>query len=309
MKILVVGSTGVLGRNVIPRLIERGHAVRAIVRRAEQARFLEQMGVETCIGDIFDRTSLEDAARGMELALHLATAIPKSGSQDWSLNDRVRREGTRNLLAAAAKSGVKRFILQSITLLYGEKGQEVVGESAPLQVTAISESSADMEAMVRTSDLEWNILRGGIFYGAGTGREEEWWQSARQGRLKLPGDGSDLISLVHVVDMARAVIAATERAPAGSIYNIVDDEPARYQDLFRYVAAQVGEKRPETGGPKFLPSLGVRNVKAQLELAWRPAYPNYQSGLAYMPLTAINRAMPVMTSPRAAEQVHAEAVL
>ena len=95
MHILVVGATGVLGKNVVPRLVERGHTVRAIVRRHEQARFLQQVGAEPTLGDIFDPDSLHAAARGCDAALHLATAIPKSGNQDWSLNDRIRHNWTR----------------------------------------------------------------------------------------------------------------------------------------------------------------------------------------------------------------------
>lgn len=280
MNVLIIGATGVLGRNVIPRLLARGHHVRAILRRSGSVRFLEQAGVEVRSGDIFDRSSLEAASSGCDAALHLATAIPKDGSQDWSLNDRVRREGTRNLLDAALKNGVRRYIQQSITLLYGDNGQQIVDESAPVRVSAISQSAADMEGMVRSSGLEWSILRGSIFYGAGTGREDGWRQSAREGNLTLPGDGSDLISLVHVVDMARAVIAALERAPAGSIYNIVDDEPASYKRLFDHIAAQLDADPPRSGGPKFLPSLGCSNAKARQELGWSPAYPNFLSGLA-----------------------------
>lgn len=278
MNILVVGTTGVLGRNVVPRLVERGHTVKAIVRRREQAQFLHQAGAEPIVGDIFD--SLNDAARGCDVALHLATAIPKSGDQDWSLNDRIRREGTRNFIAAATNNGVKRYIQQSITLLYGDNGHAIVDESAPLQPTMVVQSAADMETMVRGSALEWCILRGGLFYGAGTGREDEWRQAARQGRLALPEDGGDLISLVHVVDMARAVVAATEKAPSGSVYNIVDDEPVSYKRLFAYIAAQLGTAAPPAGGPKFLPSLGCSNAKVKQELSWRPAYPSYRSGLA-----------------------------
>lgn len=280
MNVLIIGATGVLGRNVIPRLLERGHHVRAIVRRNESLRYLEQAGVEVRSGDIFDRSSLEAASNGCDAALHLATAIPKDGSQDWSLNDRVRREGTRNLLDAVSKNGVRRYIQQSITLLYGENGQHIVDESAPLQVSPISQSAADMEEMVRSSVLEWSILRGGIFYGAGTGREDGWRQFARDGNLALPGDGSDLISLLHVVDMARAVIAALESAPVGSIYNVVDDEPVSYKRLFNHIAAQLGENPPQSGGPKFLPSLGCSNAKARQDLGWSPAYPNFLSGLA-----------------------------
>ena len=309
MKILVVGATGILGRNAIPRLLERGHRVRAVVRRNDQARLLERMGVETVIANILDYKSMEAAAHGSHAALHLAMGIPKNGSQDWSLDDRIRLEGTRNLLDALIKNGVTRYVQQSITLVYGEQGQEIVDESASLQRTAISQSAIGMEESVRTSGLDWIILRGGLLYGPGTGREEGWWGAALQGRLTIPGDGSDLISLVHVVDMARAVVAATEHASPNRIYNIVDDEPVSVKDLFSYIAAQVGEEAPQAGGPKFLPSLGVKNTKAQIELAWRPVYPNYQIGLAYREFSGINRSRQIMASPRAADQMKAEVLL
>jgi nucleoside-diphosphate-sugar epimerase len=280
MKILVVGATGVLGRNVVPRLVERGHVVRAIILRSEEAPFLEQAGVEPILGDIFNRDSLNRAARGCDAALHLATAIPKSGDGDWSLNDRVRREGTRNFIAAATHNGVKRYVQQSITLIYGDKGQTIVDESAPLQPIPVSQSAVDMEDLVRASRLDWCILRDGLFYGAGTGREDAWRQAARQNSLTLPGDGSDLLSLVHVVDMARAVVTATECARPGSIYNIVDDEPVSYKRLFTYIAAQIDMPAPKEGGPKFLPSLGCRNARIKEELSWQPSYPSYRSGLA-----------------------------
>jgi nucleoside-diphosphate-sugar epimerase len=280
MKILVVGATGVLGRNVVPRLVERGHAVRAIVRRPNLAPFLEHLGVEPVVGDIFDRDSLNGAARECDAALHLATAIPKSVDQDWSLNDRIRREGTDNLIAAASKNGVKRYIQQSITLNYGERGQTIVDESASLQPTPVSQSAVDMEDLVRASVLDWCILRGGLFYGVGTGREDEWRLAAQQDLLTLPGDGNSLLSMVHVVDMARAVVTATESAPSRSVYNVVDDEPVSYLSLFTYITAQLGTNAPKAGGPQFLPSLGCRNAKVKKELPWRPSYPSYRSGLA-----------------------------
>lgn len=280
MKILVVGATGVLGRNVLPRLVERGHAVRAIVRRPDRVPFLEHAGVEPMPGDIFDPDSLNRAARACDAALHLATAVPKSGDMDWSLNDRIRREGTRNFLAAAAGSGVKRYIQQSITLSYGDQGQTIVDESAALQPAPVSQSAVDMEGLVRASAFDWCILRAGLFYGPGTGREDGWRLAARQNRLTLPGDGSHLLSLVHVVDMARAVVAATEGAPPGSVYNVVDDEPVTYKRLFSYITAQLGQNPPEAGGPVMLPSLGCSNARLKEALPWRPAYPSYRSGIA-----------------------------
>ncbi len=280
MQILIVGATGVLGRHVTPRLLERGHTVRAVVRRPEQAQYLQQMGVDAVLGDILDRDSLQRAAGGCDAALHLATAIPTGSDQDWSRNDRIRREGTLNLLAAATDNGVPRYIQQSIVFLYGDHGQTIVDESSALRPSERGRSAADMEAMVNASTLTWCILRGGHFYGPGTGAEELWREAAAQQRLLLPGDGNDLMSLVHVVDMARAVVVATERAPARSIYNVVDNAPVSYRELYAHVAAQAGAPPPQTGGPRSWPSLGCSNAAIKRTLAWQPAYPSYRSGLA-----------------------------
>lgn len=279
MTILVVGAAGVLGRNTIPRLIERGHTVRAIARGDEQTRHLQHAGATAFFGDIFDLSSLVNAAQGCEVALHLATAIPRPPSQDWSLNDRIRREGTENLLAAAAESGVKRYIQQSISLLYGEQSQPAVDESASLKPSSRTQSAVDMEELVKGSSLDWCILRGALFYGANTGLDR-WRQAALQGTLQLPGDGEDLVSLVHAVDMARAVVSAAEAAPAGSIYNVVDDEPVSYKALFGYIAAQAGSAEPKTGGPKLWPSLSCSNASIKAGLQWQPAFPTFRSGLA-----------------------------
>src|SRR3954451_11997071 len=76
MQITVFGATGVLGRHVVPRLCERGHLVRAVVRRQEQAAKLQRLGVKATLGDILDAASLADTVTGSEAVLHLATAIP-----------------------------------------------------------------------------------------------------------------------------------------------------------------------------------------------------------------------------------------
>ena len=280
MRILVVGATGVLGRQVIPRLVERGHAVRAVVRRAEQGPALVTAGAEVVQGDILDRDSLTAAAAGCEAAMHLATAIPIGPGGDWSRNDRIRREGTANLLAATAAQGVRRYLQQSIVMLYGDTGAVLADENTPVRPGPVIQSAADMEGLVQQAALAWSILRGAMFYGAGAGLEERWRQAARQGELLLPGDGSDRISLIHVVDMARAVVAAVESAPAGSIYNVVDDEPPTYAALYAYVAAQEGVAPPAAGGQRTRESFACSNAKIKRELGWQPAYPTYRSGLA-----------------------------
>jgi nucleoside-diphosphate-sugar epimerase len=281
LKVTVLGATGVLGRQVVPRLIEHGHQVIAVVRREEQIPILGRIGVKASLGDILEPKTLLSATRGTDAALHLATSIPRrSDAQDWSVNDRIRRQGTENLVAAAQANRLSRYIQQSITLLYGDHGKEVVDETATIQPNPITQSAVDMEATVRASSLEWVILRGGLFYGPGTGSEEGWRSSVRQEGFGLPGDGSGMLSLIHVVDMARAVVLALEGNEQAGIFNVVDDIPVSASQLYEFVAWQEGVPGPKPGGPQFLPSLACTSKCIKKALAWEPAYPSFRSGLA-----------------------------
>ena len=279
MKILVIGSTGILGRHVVPRLIERGHEVRTVARKSEQVQQLQRLGVDAALGDILDAESLKRAATDCEVALHLATAIPKPGSsQDWALNDRIRREGTQNLFTACQHTGVRHYIQQSTCFLYRYQPGVLADETTPLKPNPFLQSTLDMEALVQASPLEWCILRGGFFYGPNT-FEDAWREALRQGTLSLPGDGSGQLSLIHQVDMATAVVVAAEQGPARSIYNVVDDRPVTYKELFQYMAALVGGPSPAPGGSVFLLPFACRNDRLKA-LGWAPAYPSYRSGLA-----------------------------
>lgn len=283
MRVFVAGATGVLGRNVVSRLIERGHTVRALVRREAERLRLQRQGAETVMGDLLDRETVLPALAGCGAALHLATAIPRPTlGADWTPNDRVRREGTRNLLDAAQAAGCRRYVQQSITFLYGDHGTRLVDESTPLAPNARISSAADMERMVRESPLNWVILRGGSFYGPGTGPERGehgWIHQALDGSLRIPAGGSALISLIHVVDMARAVVLATEHTEAAqATFNVVDDHPVSYAHLYRYIAGELDAPAPPTGGPETA-SLACANAAIKRALGWEPAYPSYRSGL------------------------------
>lgn len=280
MRVFVVGATGVLGRYVLPRLVERGHGVVAVARHAADVARLRRLGIDARSGDILDAESLREPLAGCDIALHLATAIPAPGPRmDWSRNDRIRREGTRNVLAAAQQNGVRRYLQQSITFLYGDSGDQLVTEERPLAPYPRISSAYEMEEMVRASSVEWVILRGGSFYGPGTGREDAWRRAANEGTLVLPGDGAALLSLIRVEDMARAVVLAAETAPAGALYNVVDDTPVSYTELYCYVAAQMMAPEPAAGGPP-VDSLGCSNAAIRRALGWEPAWSSYRSGLA-----------------------------
>ena len=279
MKIFVVGSTGVLGKQVVPRLLERGHQVRAVARKPEQVKQLQRLGIDAALGDILDAESLKRLATGCEVALHLATAIPKPGGvQDWAPNDRIRREGTRNLIAVCQHAGVRRYVQQSICFLYRYQPGALADETTPLEPNPFLQSALDMEDVVQSSPLDWCILRAGFFYGPDT-FEDAWREGLRLGTLPLPGDGSARLSLIRQVDMASAVVLAAEKAPGRSSYNVVDDYPVTYKELFDHMAILVGGPPPVGDGPAFLPPFACRNDRLK-GLGWAPAYSSYRSGLA-----------------------------
>lgn len=279
MQICLVGGTGVLGLHLVPRLVEQGHHVRVVVRPGKETQRIERLGAEPVGGDILDAQGLRAAVAGCDAAIHAATAIPKKGAPvDWTLNDQIRREGTANLIAACEAEGVKDYVQQSIAHLVADGSGNILDETAALKSTVVTRSSADMENLVQASKLHWVILRGGIFYGPGAGQEITWRAMARDGLLRIPGDGSDYISLVHVADYAAAIAHVLEAPLEQGIYNVVDDQPARYGDLFRHIAAMESAVSPAEQGPKIWASCRISNQKIRDQTAWRPRYKTYRSG-------------------------------
>jgi nucleoside-diphosphate-sugar epimerase len=277
MRIAILGATGVLGQSAVTRLLERGHEVVAVVR--DPAKLATHPRVHAVRGDILDVATLRAPLAGCDAVLHLATVIPRTGtSSDWSANDRVRSEGTQNLLSAARCHGRPRYIQQSVAMLLVGPRDMVADEDAPLRPSVRLESAREMEHAVRNSDLPWVILRGGAFYGRGSDRMEYLNRLARDGQLAVPGDGGDFISLVHVEDMADAVVRAAESDIAAQAFNVVDDYPVTYRELYDFVASVNAAPTPTSDGPPLLPSFRVSNERARRVLGWRPRYPDFRAG-------------------------------
>ena len=285
--IAVLGATGVYGRHLVPRLVARGHRVRALVRRPEAAAIAVACGAELRMADIFDAVSLRAGLEGCDLGINLATSLPgPSGRGDYATNDRVRREGTPVWVRACRDAGVSRIIQQSIAMVNAGAGDAWADEDTVIPdgqdgiaARAIAAAVA-LEDTVRRSGLDWIILRGGLFYGPGTGFDDDWFARARAGRLRLPADGQDYVSLVHIADIAEATAAAVARWPSRRALIVADDEPTRWRDLFAYVAAIAGTPPPPPGGRLGFPSFRVSNRRAREALSWTPLYTNHRIGLA-----------------------------
>lgn len=285
--IAVLGGNGVYARHLIPRLIAAGNKVCAVVRRPEAAGIARDSGAEIRTGDIFDTVSMAAAFKGCDIAINLATSLPgPSGRGDFAANDRLRVEGAPNFISACQQVGVTRVIQQSISFLNASGSDAWSDEDhryAPPAETIASkamDAAEMMENIVKTSALDWIILRGGLFYGPGTGFDERWFAGAAAGKLKMPGDGSDYVSLVHIADMAAATVAAVERWPSHQTLIVCDDAPAQWREVFGFIAASLGQPAPQAGGAAGFPSFRLRNTRAKAALGWQPFYRSFREGLA-----------------------------
>src|SRR5439155_694346 len=117
MRGLVAGGRGELGRRSVRQLAARNHRVVGLARSETAEATVRSLGGEPRRADLFDANAVAQAAQGCEIIIRAATAIPtkvRSGPKDWVMNDRIRREGTRSLVAATARVGARAFLQESV---------------------------------------------------------------------------------------------------------------------------------------------------------------------------------------------------
>lgn len=300
MRVFVAGATGVLGRPLLPALRAAGHQPIAMTRSRKKAEALTAQGIETIVCDAYDAPGLTRAvadARADQI-VHLLTDLPEQidtrrFERDVQSTGRLRREGTRNLIAAARAAGVKRIVVESIAFVYAPEGDWIKDEDAPLAIAALPSAAEPVAEMERqTLDAGGIVLRYGQLYGPGTAfrREGSWTANLRKRRLPIVGAGSGVFSFLHVEDAASATVAALGReGPA--VYNVVDDDPAPVHEWAPIYARAVGAPTP-WHSPAWLARLlagriavemmnelrGASNAKIKRELGWRPQYSSWREG-------------------------------
>ncbi|MCC5939972.1 MAG: SDR family oxidoreductase [Balneolaceae bacterium] len=150
MKITIAGASGQIAKLLHPKLIAKGHTVRGIIRKQEQAAELEEMGVEPVIADIETLDDLSEAAGRVDAVLFAAGAGPGSGAErKWT----VDRDGAIKLIDACHKNGIKRYVMISAMGLDTPRGDKV------FRVYQQAKSEAD-EAL-RNSGLDYTIVKPG----------------------------------------------------------------------------------------------------------------------------------------------------
>jgi 2-alkyl-3-oxoalkanoate reductase len=307
MKVFVAGATGALGKRLVPMLREKGHEVVAASRST---------GV-----DILDRDTTIDAVvqAQPDVIVHQATALSGIGTnfrnldRIFALTNRLRTEGTDNLLAAARAAAVPRFVAQSFAGWPAAwEGEPVKSEDEPFEpnppklmrntLAAIRHLEA---AVTRADGL---ALRYGGFYGPGTSITPggDSVGPVEKRRFPIVGSGSGVWSFAHIDDAAAATAIAVERGAPG-VYNVVDDEPAPVSVWLPELAKIMGAKPPRhvplwvgriAGGEIAVAMMtkvrGASNAKAKRELGWQPRWASWRDGFR----ATMGASQPSTTTPR-----------
>lgn len=294
MKIFVAGATGVLGRRAVVELVEAGHAVTGIARTDEKARQLRADGVTPVTVDLFDAAAIKAAVDGHEVVANLATHIPNLSRAAlpgaWSENDRIRADGSRNLVDAALATGADRYIQESIAFLYSDGGEAWLDEETPIDLPPLGRSTLDAEAQARRlaeSGGTGVVLRFGQFYAPEAAHTIAMAKMVRRRLAPAVGDPDGYAPTIHADDAASAVVAALQ-APSGT-YNVTDDEPLTKREFGRVVADAFGLKPPrmmpktlvKAGGAKInylARSHRVSNRRFKEATGWSPRYPSVREG-------------------------------
>jgi nucleoside-diphosphate-sugar epimerase len=311
MRVLIAGATGAVGRRLVPRLLQAGHEVVATTTSPGKADGLRALGALPVVVDVLDRDAVMGAVAGAEpdVVVHQATAlgaaVPDLRRFDrmFAQTNRLRTEGTRNLLAAAAAAGVRRFVAQSFTgWPFAREGGAVKSEDAPLD-PAPPRAMRDTLSAIRTLEdlvthapagIEGVVLRYGGFYGPGTGLARDGGdvtELIRRRRFPVVGAGGGLWSFTHIDDAAGGVLAALEPGGPTGTFQIVDDDPAPSAQWLPALAAAL-DARPPRHVPRWLGRLaagevpvmmmtesrGASNAKAKHLLGWTPQWPTWRDG-------------------------------
>ncbi|MGB3736209.1 MAG: NAD-dependent epimerase/dehydratase family protein [Ilumatobacter sp.] len=247
MRIFVAGASGVLGRRVVPALLEAGHLVTANTRDDDARSAAERSGATATTVDLFDPVATERVGDDHDAIVNVATSIPTGVSagrtSGWAMNDRLRSEASVTLATAIARQG-GRYVGESITFPYVDAGDDWIDEAHPRTYFWGNKSCVDAEAAADSVTAAGGVgiaLRFAMFFADDSAHTELIRNVARRGLFGPPGRADGRMSWIHIDDAAAAVVAALD-APPG-VYNVAEADPATRAEHGEALALAVGRKR------------------------------------------------------------------
>lgn len=293
MRVFVTGGSGFIGTRLVATLLENKHEVVCLSRSGASSALLANMGADVLSGDLTDSDSVRSCiseAKPTHVA-HCAAEIATQRNKDRI--EQVNIRGTLSLIEACRSVDDLKCFLFLSTVVRGDAEGQVFTEDTPIPATTAYGRSKQLgDEMVLQAHKDWGlpgvVLRPSHVYGPGG-----WFAELLSDKLfRIPGKGENWWDMVHVDDVVSACTMLLEKAPAGEVYHVVDDEPVTMKQFFANVARALGRK-PYGHAPKFLAKMlkgssavisAVRSARSSNDklkaLGWTPRYPKSSEAVA-----------------------------
>ncbi|NDV61746.1 NAD-dependent epimerase/dehydratase family protein [Puniceicoccales bacterium CK1056] len=292
-KRLMIFGCGYVGRSLAKATAEAGWEVWIHSRNAKSLAEVNEIPTERRIIGNLHEDEWQSRLKGQWDAVVNLVSSAGGGLEGYKLS---YLEGNRSIRAWAEEAAVRRFIYSSATSVYPQTEGEWVSEDDVPEMNHLSPSGA----VLREAELE--ILQSDIFpervvarlagiYGPG---RHLYLNRLQEGAQSLPGDGSAWLNLIYLKDIVTALIQLLD-APmpnVAEVFNVVDDEPARKQEIVDWLATKLGLPtipfNPDDLGPRAsrrttqggLPNRRVSNAKLKESIGWKPSHPSFREGYA-----------------------------
>ncbi|MET3850448.1 NAD-dependent epimerase/dehydratase family protein [Paenibacillus sp. OAE614] len=273
MNLFVTGATGKVGSRFVPRMLQRGHHVKLLVRDAAKADWLQRQGADVVEGDLLQPDSYVDALRGTDAVVHLAAQFRGVDENTTRISN---IDGSIALARAALMAEVPRFVFSSTNNVYGsgQHSRPNREDDEPRPAFPYPQSKVEAEAALlrlhREQGLGVRILRLPFVYGDRDPHIAEFlpllrnWNPAKR------------FSMVHHADVSQALmLAASTPGIDGRIYNVGDDAPISVAELLQLHHSEISSEALQQDFDPW--DMVVDTTRIREELHYRPIYPSFYS--------------------------------
>lgn len=269
----VTGGSGFVGGHLVRRLLSDGWRVKALGRSAEARASLRALGAEPVAGDLSDRAALTRGMDGVEVVFHVAAHFDLWGP--IALFRRINVEGTRNVVEAAERAGVRRVVHVGAAAVVMGRPEPMRGvtEGLPLHkmpFAPYATSKAEAEDLLlaangRRAGLSLVAVRPPFVWGPGMPALDHMVEAVRAGRFRWIAGGGQALSTCHVDNLCHALILAADRGPGGRAWFVGDGEDTTLKSFLTHLLASRGV----TPGDRAVPFAVAWAMAGVTGMVWR----------------------------------------
>lgn len=256
MNVLITGGTGFIGSRLALRCAARGDGVRVLAREntdaeASNREALEAAGVEVFIDSVTDPQAVRGALVGIDVVFHLAATQHEMNVPDEKFRS-VNVEGTRNVLEAAERAGVRRMVHGSTIGVYG-RPRGVLDEASPVEpdnIYGVTKLEGERLALSWSDRVPVVAIRIPEVYGPGDRRLLKLFRAIDRGAFFMIGSGRNLHHLIYVDDLVDGLLAAAESPDTpGELFVLAGPEPVSSNRMARAIAEALEARLPRFRAP------------------------------------------------------------